>query len=78
MTTPKQRRPDVILVMKPVDGGRAIIGIIECPHCGETHYTTQIECGERDLFCGLAKWQTGECETIRPDGYSSVVVTRIV
>lgn len=35
-------QPSVILVMKPVDGGRAMIGMIECPHCGETHYTTNI------------------------------------
>lgn len=44
--------PKVVLVMKPVDGGRATIGILECPHCGETHYTTQIECGDRQVFCG--------------------------
>ena len=75
MTTEKQRRPDVILVMKPVDGGRAMIGVIECPHCGQTHFTTNIECGERNLFCGLA---TVDAPTVRPDGYSTVIVTRIV
>ena len=58
------------MVMKPVDGGRAVIGLIECPHCGETHYTTQIECGQRDVFCG----QEGQ----RPDGYSTIVIERIV
>lgn len=75
-TTEKQRRPDVVLVMKPVDGGRAMIGVIECPHCGETHYTTQIECGERDVFCGTKN--VAECPTVRSDGYATVVVTRIV
>jgi hypothetical protein len=75
MTTEQQRRPNVVMVMKPVDGGRAVIGLIECPHCGETHYTTQIQCGERDVFCGIARKDT---PTIRPDGYATVVVTRIV
>lgn len=73
MTTEKQRRPDVLLVMKPVDGGRAVIGIIECPHCGQTHYTTQIQCGERDVFCGNA-----DSETVRSDGYATVIVTQII
>lgn len=72
MTTEKQRCPDVLLVMKPVDGGRAVIGIIECPHCGQTHFTAHIECGRRDLFCGT------QDPTVRPDGFSSVVVTQIV
>ena len=78
MTTEAQRRPNVLLVMKQVDGGRAVIGLIECPHCGETHYTTDIRCGERDVYCGLPKWNTGECETVWPDGYATVIVTRIV
>lgn len=75
MTTEKQRRSEVLLVMKPVDGGRAVIGIIECPHCGETHFTTNIACGERDVFCGLT---TADAPTVRPDGYATVIVTRIV
>jgi formylmethanofuran dehydrogenase subunit E len=65
-----QEIPKVLLVMKPVDGGRAMIGIIECPYCGETHYTTQIECGQRSIFCGV--------DAQRPDGYSTVIVERIV
>lgn len=63
--------PRVPMVMKPVDGGRAVIGLIECPCCGETHYTTQIECGEREVFCGLKK-------AVRPDGYSNIVITEII
>lgn len=70
----KKRRPDVLLVMKPVDGGRAVIGLIECPHCGQEHFTTLIQCGERDVFCGLAK----DGQFIRADGYATVYVTRIV
>jgi len=78
MTTEKQRRPEVVLVMMPVDGGRAMIGLIECPHCGETHYTTQIQCGERDVYCGVPRFNTADCPTVRPDGYATVIVTRIV
>lgn len=39
------------MVMKPVDGGRAVIGLIECPRCGQDHFTTQIRCGELSVFC---------------------------
>lgn len=66
--------PKVVLVMKPVDGGRATIGLIECPFCGDTHYTTLIQCGERDIFCGTGAASPAE----RPDGYSRIVVQRIV
>ena len=62
--------PKVLMAMKPVDGGRATIGLIECPCCGETHYTTDIRCGERRVFCG-----TG---AERPDGYSTLDVTAII
>jgi hypothetical protein len=62
--------PKVMLVMKPVDGGRAMIGLIECPCCGETHYTTQIQCGERLVFCGV--------NAERPDGHSRILVERIL
>lgn len=75
MTTEKQRRPEVLLVMKPVDGGRASIGIIECPHCGQTHYTTDIRCGERDVLCGHGDDRP---ETVRPDGYATVIVRQII
>lgn len=67
--------PGVVMVMKPVDGGRATIGLIECPNCGETHYTTQIECGERNVFCGTAG---DNSPAIRPDGFSTVDVERIL
>jgi hypothetical protein len=68
---------DVVMVMKPVDGGRAVIGIVECPQCGETHYTTQIRCGQLDVFCGIVG-----CEDVltaaRPDGWTTLNVTRIL
>ncbi len=70
---PPKTIPEVLLVMKQVDGGRAVIGVIECPWCGETHFTTQVQCGERKVFCGTKK---GKAET--PDGYSRVDVIRIV
>lgn len=61
--------------MKPVDGGRAVIGIIECPNCGQTHYTTQIECGFRKVFCG-----TGNVDNfgVGQDGYSELVILQII
>ena len=71
-TTPT---PDVLLVMKPVDGGRAVIGIIECPHCGQTHFTTNIQCGPRLVFCGRP---IDAGPGVRPDGHAEVNVTRIV
>jgi hypothetical protein len=64
------------MMIKPVDGGRAVIGVIECPHCGQTHFTAHIECGERQLFCGTG--HTEDTENIRVDGYSTVVVVRII
>ena len=60
----------VVIVMKPVDGGRACIGLIDCPYCGETHYTTNIKTGERDVFCGQGAQ--------KPDGYSFLCVTHIM
>lgn len=64
-----------MLVMKQVDGGKAVIGLIECPSCGETHYTTLIQCGERDMFCGTNCIGT---DNVRSDGYTTVDVQRIV
>ena len=52
-----------------------MIGLIECPHCGETHYTTHLECGERTVFCGRA---TTDNPAIRADGYSDVRVIQII
>jgi len=26
--------PKVVMIMRPVDGGRAVIGSVDCPHCG--------------------------------------------
>lgn len=68
--------PTTVLMMKPVDGGRAMIGLIECPHCGETHYTTNLECGERKVFCGIPR-DPAKRGNIGCDGYSKVCITRI-
>jgi hypothetical protein len=64
--------PHVPMRMEQVDGGRAVIGLIDCPWCGKTHYTTQIDCGERTVFCG-----TKNKKSERPDGRSRVVITQI-
>lgn len=69
-----QQCPSVLMVMKPVDGGRAVIGMVECPHCGKEHLTTQIKCGELTLFCGLDE----DNKTVGTDGHSRVMVERIV
>ena len=64
--------PKVMLMMKPVDGGAAMIGVIECPNCGQEHFTTNIECGDRRIFCG-----TGGPDS-PVDGWSWVSVERII
>jgi hypothetical protein len=69
----KQTIPSVPMMMKPVDGGSAVIGVIECPWCGQTHFTTQIQCGERTVFCGTRK---GKAQ--RPDGHSKIIITQIL
>ena len=66
--------PPVSMVMKPVDGGRAVIGSIDCPHCGKEHLTTVIRCGEFILFCGLD--EAGD--TVGVDGHSRVMVETII
>lgn len=48
----KKQLPDVLMLMKPVDGGRAVIGMVECPYCGADHFTTHIRCGDLEVFCG--------------------------
>lgn len=68
--------PSVFLVMKPVDGGRAMIGLIECPNCGQDHFTTDLKCGERKVFCGTAN--RDHRPAVGADGYSQLVVTRIL
>ncbi len=62
--------PKVILMMKPVDGGRAVIGVMECPNCGQEHFTTDIRCGERRVFCGSGSDST--------DGHSWVCIETII
>lgn len=59
-----EKIPKVLLVIKPVDGGSACIGLIECPNCGQEHLTTNLACGERRIFCG--------------DGYSWIDIERII
>lgn len=66
--------PSVVMMMKPVDGGRAVIGMVECPHCGKEHLTTQIKCGELKLFCGFDE----HGNTVGTDGYSRVTVERVI
>lgn len=65
--------PKVLMVVKPVDGGRGAIGLIECPYCGQTHYTAMLHLGQRDFFCGS---QAGNAE--RPDGYSTLNVIALL
>ncbi len=53
----KEKRPPplprVALIVRPVDDGSMFVGLFDCPFCGETHYTTFLGTGERDVFCGL-------------------------
>lgn len=46
------RQKKALLVIKPVDGGRACIGVVECPVCGQDHYTTNVRAGELRVYCG--------------------------
>jgi hypothetical protein len=66
------RIPPVVLIMKKVDGGAAVIGVLECPHCGQDHYTTRVNAGNLDVFCGRNNGAT------RPDGWSTVCVERVI
>lgn len=65
--------PKVLMVVKPVDGGRGAIGLIECPYCGQTHFTTMLHLGRRDFFCGTLG---GNAE--RADGYSTLDVLALL
>ncbi len=49
----KTKAPPAVMTMRPVDGGRAVIGSIDCPNCGKEHLTTVISTGERRVFCGV-------------------------
>ena len=65
--------PKVLLCMRPVDGGSAVIGVLEeCPNCGGQHFTTSLECGRRKFFCGL----NSDAKTA--DGWTWVDVQRIL
>ena len=44
--------PEVVLTMVQVDGGKTVVGVIDCPYCGHQHFTSKIECGETTVFCG--------------------------
>ena len=72
----KSTIPKIALLMKPVDGGGAIIGTFDCPNCGEQHFTTLVKTGERDVFCGTNRH--GKDGAVRPDGYSTVDVQVII
>lgn len=61
--------PKVSMTMRPVDGGRAVIGAVDCPVCGKEHLTVQIRCGDLRVFCGD--------ESPNPDGWSWVSVETI-
>ena len=63
--------PEVVLTMVPVDGGKTMMGIIDCPYCGCQHYTSKIECGETTVFCG------GRNNDSEP-GRKPVIVQRIL
>lgn len=60
---------NVVMILRQVDGGRAVIGSIDCPVCGKEHLTVQIHCGELRVFCGKA--------SPNPDGWSWVDVQTI-
>jgi len=47
-----ERVPEVILTMVQVDGGKTVVGVIDCPYCGHQHFTSKIKCGETTVFCG--------------------------
>lgn len=70
MSTKRKHIPKVVLMIKPVDGGRAVIGVIDCPNCGQEHLTTNISCGERKIFCGSSEDDD--------DGYSWVDIQEII
>lgn len=62
-------KPSVVMVMRMVDGGRAVIGSIDCPHCGKEHLTVRVQCGDLRVFCGA--------ESKSADGWSWVSVETI-
>lgn len=57
-----------VMIIHPVDGGRACIGVVECPVCGKDHYTTQVRAGDLDVFCGP--------DATRGDGWSTISITQ--
>jgi len=69
MPETKKTHPKVVLNMRMVDGGRACIGSVDCPHCGKEHLTVQIRCGELRVFCGR--------DAKTADGWQFVNVTTI-
>jgi len=61
---PKNPAVKVLMVQKPVDGGKWMIGMVECPECGETHYTfEQRRTGLVSLYC-QGKWLEFEVTAI--------------
>lgn len=66
----KTDKPSVVMVMRMVDGGRAVIGSIDCPHCGKEHLTVRVQCGDLRVYCGVGVSSS-------PDGWSWVSVETI-
>lgn len=44
--------PRVGIVLAPVDNGKAVIGVIDCPSCGREHFTVNFTSGLRRIRCG--------------------------
>jgi hypothetical protein len=62
----KERPIRAIMIIKPVDGGRAAIGVVDCPICGKEHYTTQVRAGNLAVYCGL--------EYSKEDGWNTLSI----
>lgn len=65
----KHKAPSVVMTLRPVDGGRAVIGSVDCPHCGKEHLTCRVMCGDLRVYCGN--------ESPEPDGWSWIIVESI-
>ena len=61
--------PRVIMVLRPVDGGKFMVGLIECPNCGETNYTANTNCGEMWVYCG---------KSTKDNGWTKVMVSGVL
>lgn len=79
-----QGMPKVVMMVKSLQAGNdrsmvmTSIGLIECPHCGQTHYLASIEVGEHVLYCGTELFGLPEYPHIQVDGTSAVEVVKVV